>query len=53
MLADRNLKPIRAKLKGVVNDTVVTVPNQVDSLIKDAVSEKNLGLMYQGWAPWL
>lgn len=37
--ADRNLRPIRAKLRGMINEgNVVSVPNQVDALIKEATS---------------
>nr|WPS94695.1 serine/threonine-protein kinase [Naematelia aurantialba] len=51
--ADRNLRPIKAKLTGVVDERVVSVANQVDRLIKQATDPANLALMYQGWAPWL
>ncbi|KAL7422782.1 hypothetical protein Q5752_002077 [Cryptotrichosporon argae] len=52
--ADRNLRPIKQKLRGIVGDgTTATVPNQVDTLIKEATSTKLLALMYVGWAAWL
>lgn len=51
--ADKNLAPIQRKLRGVVGETEQTVPNQVDSLIKEATSLANLALMYVGWAAWL
>ncbi|WVQ74974.1 hypothetical protein IAR50_004582 [Cryptococcus sp. DSM 104548] len=56
--ADRNLRPIKRKLRGVMKEkddknTVLSVPSQVDYLIKEATSPNNLGLMYLGWAPWL
>ncbi len=51
--ADKNLAPIQRKLRGVVGETEQTVPNQVDSLIKEATSINNLALMYVGWAAWL
>ncbi|UOH82515.1 hypothetical protein LQV05_005222 [Cryptococcus neoformans] len=52
--ADKNLHPIKRKLRGVMNEgTVVSVPNQVETLIKEATSPRNLGAMYVGWAPWL
>lgn len=41
--ADRNLKPIKAKLRGIIGDgTVVSVPNQVEALIKEATDPSNL-----------
>ena len=42
--ADRNLAPIRAKLRGQsdINGMVNSVPRQVDTLIKDATSPSNL-----------
>lgn len=52
--ADKNLHPIKRKLRGVMNEgTVVSVPNQVETLIKEATSPRNLSAMYVGWAPWL
>ncbi|ODO06790.1 hypothetical protein I350_04149 [Cryptococcus amylolentus CBS 6273] len=56
--ADRNLRPIKRKLRGIMKEkddknTVLSVPSQVDYLIKEATSPNNLGLMYLGWAPWL
>nr|XP_019011517.1 uncharacterized protein I206_03617 [Kwoniella pini CBS 10737]OCF50298.1 hypothetical protein I206_03617 [Kwoniella pini CBS 10737] len=52
--ADRNLKPIKAKLRGIrVDGTVLSVPSQVEALIKEATSQANLAAMYVGWAPWL
>ncbi|KAL1406340.1 hypothetical protein Q8F55_008039 [Vanrija albida] len=52
--ADKNLNPIKKKLRGVsLGDTEMTVPNQVEYLIKEATSIVNLSLMYVGWAPWL
>lgn len=51
--ADKNLLPIQKKLRGVVGETEQTVPNQVDSLIKESTSTLNLALMYVGWAAWL
>jgi len=52
--ADRNLKPIKTKLKGMSDDGLVsTVPNHVETLIQQATTPKNLALMYQGWTPWL
>lgn len=52
--ADKNLRPIRQKLKGNMEEgPVVSVPNQVDRLIKQATSTSNLAQMYQGWAAWL
>ncbi|OCF57218.1 hypothetical protein L486_04674 [Kwoniella mangroviensis CBS 10435] len=52
--ADRNLKPIKAKLRGIMEEgTVVSVPSQVEALIKEATSLTNLSAMYIGWAPWL
>lgn len=41
--ADKNLHPIKRKLRGVMNEgTVVSVPNQVETLIKEATSPRNL-----------
>lgn len=42
--ADRNLAPIRAKLRGQseINGMVNSVPRQVDMLIKEATSASNL-----------
>lgn len=51
--ANRNLQPIQKKLRGVMRDTEMTVPNHVEALIKEATSNHNLALMYIGWAPWL
>ncbi|WVR07527.1 hypothetical protein IAU60_004569 [Kwoniella sp. DSM 27419] len=52
--ADKNLKPIKSKLRGIMAEgTVMTVPNQVESLIKQATSPANLSAMYIGWASWL
>ncbi|WVW85570.1 hypothetical protein I302_107608 [Kwoniella bestiolae CBS 10118] len=52
--ADRNLKPIKAKLRGVMEEsTGQSVPSQVEALIKEATSPTNLSAMYIGWAPWL
>ncbi|WWD02632.1 hypothetical protein V865_000672 [Kwoniella europaea PYCC6329] len=52
--ADRNLKPIKAKLRGIMEEgTVLSVPSQVEALIKEATSLTNLSAMYIGWAPWL
>lgn len=52
-VSDKSLKPIHKKLRGVSGDTTQSVPNQVESLIKQATSDTNLGLMYVGWKPWL
>jgi hypothetical protein len=43
-MADRNLHPIREKLRGYVigQEGTATVTNQVDSLIKSATSSQNL-----------
>jgi len=52
--ADRYLKPISDKLGGGIDNAAShSVSNQVEILIKQAVSPNNLGLMYQGWAAWL
>ncbi|WWC90661.1 uncharacterized protein L201_005597 [Kwoniella dendrophila CBS 6074] len=52
--ADRNLKPIKAKLLGIMDEgAIVSVPSQVEALIKEATSPANLSAMYIGWAPWL
>ncbi|WVF72847.1 hypothetical protein IAT40_007665 [Kwoniella sp. CBS 6097] len=52
--ADKNLKPIKAKLRGILEEgTVVSVPSQVEVLIKQATSPTNLAAMYVGWASWL
>ncbi|KAK4688808.1 hypothetical protein P7C73_g1302, partial [Tremellales sp. Uapishka_1] len=53
--ADKHLQPVKRKLSGVLDKggPVVSVPNQVESLIKDATSPHNLSRMYLGWAPWL
>ncbi|WVR00046.1 hypothetical protein IAU59_007188 [Kwoniella sp. CBS 9459] len=52
--ADKNLKPIKAKLRGIMEEgTVVSVPSQVEVLIKQATSPSNLAAMYVGWASWL
>lgn len=52
--ADKNLNPIKKKLRGVsLGDTEMTVPNQVEYLIKESTSLVNLALMYVGWAAWL
>jgi len=51
--ADKNLRPIQKKLRGVIGEVERSVPNQVEMLIKEATSATNLGLMYVGWAPWL
>ncbi|WRT68452.1 uncharacterized protein IL334_005428 [Kwoniella shivajii] len=52
--ADRNLRPIKAKLRGIMEEgTVVSVPSQVEALIKEATSPANLAAMYIGWASWL
>ncbi|EIW68190.1 hypothetical protein TREMEDRAFT_32442 [Tremella mesenterica DSM 1558] len=41
--AESNLKPIRAKLRGIMaENTVVSVPNQVDTLIKEATNTTSL-----------
>ncbi len=41
--ADRNLNPIKRKLRGVMEEgSVVTVPNQVEALIKQATSPAHL-----------
>ncbi len=41
--AERNLKPIKNKLRGVMEDaTIVSVPNHVEALIKQATSPSNL-----------
>ncbi|ORX38472.1 hypothetical protein BD324DRAFT_641616 [Kockovaella imperatae] len=54
IIAEKNLKPIRAKLQGIMDGAVKTsVPNQVEALIKEATSPSNLGVMYLGWAAWL
>lgn len=53
MSADRHLKPIRKKLRGVMAEAETTVPNHVEALIKESTSLKNLALMYIGWAAWL
>ena len=46
--SERNLKPIKQKLRGFVEDgTAVSVPNHVDSLIKSATSASNL-VSYRG-----
>lgn len=47
------LDPINKKLRGLMNDTEMTVSKQVEVLIKDAVSPDHLSRMYIGWAPWL
>ncbi|OCF42201.1 serine/threonine-protein kinase ATR [Kwoniella heveanensis CBS 569] len=52
--ADKNMKPIKAKLRGIMEEgTVVSVPSQVEVLIKQATSPANLAAMYVGWASWL
>lgn len=51
--ADNKLNAIRKKLRGVVGEMEMTVPNHVELLIKEATSVQNLGLMYVGWAAWL
>jgi serine/threonine-protein kinase ATR len=51
--ADKNLRPIQRKLRGVIGEVERSVPNQVEMLIKEATSPLNLGLMYVGWAAWL
>lgn len=51
--ADKNLRPIQKKLRGVIGEIERSVPNHVEALIKEATSATNLGLMYVGWAPWL
>ena len=41
--ADKNLKPIKNKLRGVMEDaTTISVINHVESLIKQATSPNNL-----------
>jgi len=41
--AERNLRPIRQKLRGVMEDVeVVSVPNHVEFLIQQATSPQNL-----------
>ncbi|WVO13494.1 hypothetical protein L204_101114 [Cryptococcus depauperatus] len=52
--ADRNLQPIKRKLRGIMDEgTIVSIPSQVDALIKQATSPALLGAMYVGWASWL
>ncbi|KAK8854747.1 hypothetical protein IAR55_003486 [Kwoniella newhampshirensis] len=52
--ADRNLRPIKAKLRGIMEEgAIVSVPSQVEALIKQATSPSFLAAMYVGWAPWL
>lgn len=59
--ARKNLDPVDLKLRGLqvtsdpasVGNKEVSVAEQVERLIRDARSSKNLGSMYVGWAPML
>lgn len=53
--AEQVLFQIQNKLLGRDNLTTesMSVSKQVDRLIKQAMNENNLALMYFGWAPWL
>ena len=58
--ARKNLEPIRNKLRGLqvtsdpasVGTREVGVGEQVERLIREARSSKNLGSMYVGWCAW-
>jgi len=58
-VAQKSLKPIERKLQGLppvqpeLPAKEVSVSNQVEALIKEASSPRNLSMMYHGWASWL
>jgi phosphatidylinositol kinase/protein kinase (PI-3 family) len=33
--------------------TVLSIPEQVDAMIREAISVKNLSKMYEGWTSWI
>ncbi|CAN8270818.1 unnamed protein product [Cochlearia groenlandica] len=39
--------------RGIVENREVSIPEQVDYLIKQATSVDNLCNMYEGWTPWI
>ncbi len=47
-------KRVRAKLEGRDGDSArrLTVPDQVEWVIREATSAENLAVMYEGWIPW-
>lgn len=50
------IKRIKKKLEGKDEDSPIksklTLEQQVDWLIKEATSTKNLSRLYEGWTPW-
>lgn len=50
-----HLKKVRNKIRGLLDDKglPMNVHGQVDVLIQKASSQRNLSLMYAGWAPYL
>ncbi|CAH8389864.1 unnamed protein product [Eruca vesicaria subsp. sativa] len=49
------LKSMEMKIDGrnIADNRKVSVPEQVDNLIKQATSVDNLCNMYEGWTPWI
>ena len=52
-LADRCLRKVEEKISGVEDNTALTVPEQVTSLIHQATDLSNLCVLFQGWKPWV
>jgi len=44
---------VRLKLQGRDTTKQLTVEEQVDSIIEEAVNVDNLALLYEGWTPWV
>ena len=45
-------KTVKDKLEGWVRGELLSVQGQVKHLIREATSEENLSLLYQGWGAW-
>ena len=48
------LKRVRLKLTGRIGEHAkLSVPEQVNAVIEEAISVDNLCVMYEGWTPWI
>ena len=45
-------KTVKDKLEGWVRGELLSVQGQVKHLIREATSEENLSLLFQGWGAW-
>eukprot|EP00917_Polyrhabdina_sp_WS-2016_P005974 GHVP01013294.1.p1 GENE.GHVP01013294.1~~GHVP01013294.1.p1 ORF type:complete len:1152 (-),score=172.30 GHVP01013294.1:16-3471(-) len=49
---EEKIQDVRERLSGIIEDTILGIPGQVNYLIRRAMSQERLSMMYPGWKAW-